>query len=363
MVERLAIMLHHGMGDVICALPALRAADQVLGAAGWFDVVVKSGLEASVLESVAWQGQMRILRYYPKSRWHRIADTVRLVLRLHLDRPRVFLAPHVSSPRMAEQLARLIGAPVNVLPAWPDEPAAMRIARQPGEHKADYYARFFAAAGVAMPKERLRFPTLPADAVGEPRLFIAPAVGAVAEQHKGWPPGHFARLISALIQQVPNLPLSLIAAPPERALLDGIVAMLPEEQRGQIDLLTPATPALAAAALVGARGVVTSCSGASHIGAWAGVPIIGIYGPTDPGFTGPYSQQVHVVRKGYACSPCYRTDFISGCGKPVCMTDIGVGDVLPAVRAVMDGQAPAPVPLLLTTQARHPDRHGFGRAA
>lgn len=360
MAERLAIMLHHGLGDVICALPALGAADQALGAAGRFDVVVKSEMEAGVLESVAWQGQMRIIRYYPKTRWQRIADTLRLAVRLRLARPGAFLAPHVTAPRMAERLARLIGSTVNVLPARPGEPAAMRIARRLGEHKAEYYARFFAAAGLAMPAERLRFPALPADTVGQSRLFIAPAVGAAAEQHKGWPAGHFARLISALLEQVPEAPLTLFAAPPERALLDDILSMLPEEQRSRVDLLTPATPALATAALVGARAVITSCSGASHLAAWAGVPIIGIYGPTDPGFTGPYSQRVHVVRKGYACSPCYRAYFISGCGTPVCMTDINVGDVLPAVRAALDGQPPAPVPALVATRARSPDLRVIG---
>lgn len=363
MAERIVIMLHHGLGDVICALPALRAADQALGAAGLFDVVVKSGLEAGVLESVAWQGRMQIVRYGPKKPLQRVVDTARLALRLRLARPRALLAPHVTAPRMAEKLASLVGAPVNVLPARQGESSATRIARKPGEHKADYYARFFAAAGIAMPRERLRFPDLTAKAAGEPRLFIAPAVGAVAEQHKCWPPRHFASLIRAILDQVPDVSLTLFAAPHELSVLEGIVTLLPVERRGRIDLLTPPTPALAAAALAGARGVVTSCSGASHLAAWAGVPIIGIYGPTDPGFTGPYSQQLHVVRKGYACSPCYRADFISGCGTPTCMTDISVDDVLPVVRAVLDGRAPAPLAAPTTTQAHRPNLHGPGQAA
>lgn len=364
MAKHFAIMLHHGLGDVICALPALWAADRHLGREGRFDIVVKSPLEAGVLRSVDWQGRMRVHYLNAGPPWRRIAHTLAVAIRLRAARPDVFLAPHVTSHDMAARLARLVGAPWAVLPAATED--ERHVAKVRGEHKTRYYARFLGKSGLPMDIDQLCFPPL-AQGGRQPdgglRLVLAPAVGAAGEQHKSWPAIHFSALANAMIERWPDARLVLFAAPPERPLLERVLAGVSEEKRSRVELLTPPAPELAAEALVGASCVVTSCSGASHLAAWADAPIVGIYGPTNPGFTGPFSSKLHVIRKGYACSPCYRADFISGCGTPVCMTDIMPGDVLPVVAATVAGLPPSVLPILETTHAIGPDRRIAGAVA
>jgi heptosyltransferase-2 len=72
-------------------------------------------------------------------------------------------------------------------------------------------------------------------------------------------------------------------------------------------------------------------SGAMHVAAAAGLPVIGIFGSTDPGGTAPVTPQFTLIREGVSCSPC----FLRSC--PVdhrCMTRIGVDSVFAAAQGV-----------------------------
>lgn len=72
---------------------------------------------------------------------------------------------------------------------------------------------------------------------------------------------------------------------------------------------------------------VTVDSGPMHIAAASGARIAALFGPTAPWRTGPYGKGHVIVRKGLACSPCFKRR----CERPVCMDDITVEDVLEAV--------------------------------
>lgn len=357
MTRRLAIMLHHGLGDVVCALPGLWAADQALGAGGVMHLVVKSSLEAGLLRAVPWSSEVRLSCLHGGTGLARLLSTFRIALGLRMERPDAFLAPHVTSPLLAARMAQLVGAPISVAPGSGSGTGKLRLSPDVGEHKARYYARFLKAAGLRFDLDALAFPPLPdraPDTGGLIRIILAPAVGAVLEQHKRWPEDRFAALADAIAARWPEARLELYGAPQERSILERVQALASARAQARMTLLTPATPALAAQSLSGAHCVVTSCSGASHLAAWADVPIVGVYGPTNPGFTGPFSGKLHVVRRALACSPCYRAEFISGCGTPVCMTGIRAADVLPAIAAAVTEQPPALMPVLHTTDARAP---------
>jgi len=52
-------------------------------------------------------------------------------------------------------------------------------------------------------------------------------------------------------------------------------------------------------------GLVISCdSGAMHLASATGAPVIAIFGPTDPRYTGPFGRNSAVITKGMDCSPC-----------------------------------------------------------
>lgn len=359
MHKRFAVMLHHGLGDVICALPALQAVDQALGRAAEIDLIVKSTLEAGVLASVPWRAAVRIHTLRAGQGVRRILGTLGLAWRLRQVHPTAFLAVHVTSIRLARAMARLVDAESSIVAGSGGVTRGeVGIEHRFGEHKVIRYARFFSAAGVPIDLDGLSFPSIAAARDGRTysarSIVVAPAVGAVTERHKQWPETRVVELVEGIARRWTESRILLVAAPSEAAVLQRVFDQLSGGARIRTHLQTPETPVFAAAAMVNAACVVTCCSGASHLAAWAGPPIVGIYGPTNPGYTGAYSRRLHVVRKELACAPCYRPGFLSGCVTPVCMTAVSASEVLDAIGRAIDGDIPPPVPFYATTGARRP---------
>ncbi len=80
------------------------------------------------------------------------------------------------------------------------------------------------------------------------------------------------------------------------------------------------------------KAVVSNDSGPLHIGAALGVPVVALFGPTEPGKTGPFgwehNRNLKVVRQKVPCSPCFRKK----CKDPLCMKEIQVETVFEAIR-------------------------------
>jgi lipopolysaccharide heptosyltransferase II len=73
--------------------------------------------------------------------------------------------------------------------------------------------------------------------------------------------------------------------------------------------------------------LITNDSGPMHVAAALGTPVVALFGPTDPGRTGPYGLGHRVLRSGIPCSPC----FSRRCVNPKaleCLTLISPGQVL-----------------------------------
>ncbi len=84
--------------------------------------------------------------------------------------------------------------------------------------------------------------------------------------------------------------------------------------------------------------VVTVDSGPMHIAAAVGTPVVALFGPTDPGKTGPFETtgtRHTVIRKELDCSPCFK----KRCAEPVCMTGITVAEVLGAVEQAAESKS------------------------
>lgn len=357
MSSRVAIFLHHGLGDLLCALPSLAAADAKLGSAGALDIVVKSKLEASVIQELAWQGQVSVFTLRSTPLLARLFETLWVALTLRRRRPSLLLTPHIRSAKSASAIARIIGAETSIIPAGEGLAATasdQHLSMRPGEHKVEYYSRYFATLLDLGQGDRLEFPSLPRRAsplAGGPRIVLAPAVGALNEQHKRWPKESFVTLADEIARKWPSATIELFAPKPDLDLLECIAAEVSDATRARLAIATPDTPLEAAAHLVGAHCVVTPCSGASHLAAWAGAPVVGLYGPTNPHVTGPYTRQLYIVRTQLPCSPCYRPDFISGCGAPICMSGLGVESVLLAMNSALQGDRPPQLEMIVTTNA------------
>jgi len=75
--------------------------------------------------------------------------------------------------------------------------------------------------------------------------------------------------------------------------------------------------------------LVTNDSGLMHAAAALGVPLVAVFGSTDPAATGPFTPQATVLHRPLPCSPCRRRT--CNLGYP-CLTAIGVEEVLAAAR-------------------------------
>ena len=80
------------------------------------------------------------------------------------------------------------------------------------------------------------------------------------------------------------------------------------------------------------RVFIANDSGPMHLAASAGVPVVAIFGSTDPKRTAPSSNCI-IVRNDVPCSPCFRRV----CNKEMeCMKKINVEDVMNAVGIAMN---------------------------
>lgn len=79
-----------------------------------------------------------------------------------------------------------------------------------------------------------------------------------------------------------------------------------------------------------ARYVITNDSGPMHIAAALNIPVIALFGPTNPVRTGPYGKNNIIVKSDIECAPCYKKN----CKRVKCMDNISVEKVYEAVMSI-----------------------------
>jgi heptosyltransferase-2 len=150
------------------------------------------------------------------------------------------------------------------------------------------------------------------------RCAIAP--GASYGAAKCWPPERFALLADRLISEC-SANVIFFGTPGEKE----IAARIRSNMKSRAISLVGETSMRDLAALFASCSVfIGNDSGAMHVAAAAGLPVIGIFGSTDPEGTAPVTKQFTLIREAVSCSPC----FLRRC--PVdhrCMTRITVDSV------------------------------------
>ncbi len=157
---------------------------------------------------------------------------------------------------------------------------------------------------------------------------IALAPGASFGETKRWPARHWIALGRALVAS--GRPVILLGGASEKELCAEIAHAIgqgADSMAGETGLRA-ALSILASVALA-----VSNDSGLMHLATAAGCPVVGIFGSTDPVWTGPLGGRSRVLHLGLPCSPCYSPR----CPTQIeCLRDISPQSVLEEIGRILD---------------------------
>jgi heptosyltransferase-2 len=132
-------------------------------------------------------------------------------------------------------------------------------------------------------------------------LRIAIGAGASYGSAKCWPPSRFAEVANRL-QSEAQADVILFGTSAE---LDVSKAISAEMRRTPLDLTGKTALADLPALLSQCHLFIGNDSGAMHVAAAVGLPIVAVFGPTDPLGTAPVTLRCSIVQQKPYCSPCF----------------------------------------------------------
>lgn len=178
-------------------------------------------------------------------------------------------------------------------------------------HQVDYYLHLLRALGVA---ESSRIPILQTTQLEEDAIrqrlreygiasgdrVVAINPGATYGSAKRWSTGRYAELADRLIESH-QAKVLILGGPGEEVIGREITAQMRHEAvmwSGRLAVRE------LMAVIRQADLLITNDSGPMHIAAAFGVPLVAIFGPTDPEVTSPVGENCVLLRHPVECSPC-----------------------------------------------------------
>lgn len=135
-----------------------------------------------------------------------------------------------------------------------------------------------------------------------PNAFrIAIGAGASYGSAKCWLPDRFAAVADRLTENS-DADVILFGTAGEKAVSSAIAAAM---RRPPIDLTGQTAIADLPALLAQCHLFVGNDSGAMHVAAAVGLPVVAVFGPTDPEGTAPVTPRCTIVQEKPYCSPCF----------------------------------------------------------
>jgi heptosyltransferase-2 len=160
---------------------------------------------------------------------------------------------------------------------------------------------------------------VPAQAIEDGRLLLAQhgwngstplialAPGAAYGKAKQWIPAHVVTLVSSLVVEG-GVACALVGSRGDAATTRAIRDAAPRECRSHVfDLAGATTLPVLAAVLSLSAACVSNDSGAMHLAAAVGVPVVGVFGPTNEQATSPLPRAgvaTEVLTHPVWCRPC-----------------------------------------------------------
>jgi heptosyltransferase-2 len=132
-------------------------------------------------------------------------------------------------------------------------------------------------------------------------LRVAVGAGASYGSAKCWPPDRFAKAINEILASA-DADVILFGTAGEAAVSSAIASQL---RPAPIDLTGKTAIADLPALLSQCHLFLGNDSGAMHVAAAVGLPVIAVFGPTDPDGTAPVTPRASIVQQRPYCSPCF----------------------------------------------------------
>jgi lipopolysaccharide heptosyltransferase I len=200
-------------------------------------------------------------------------------------------------------IARLARARVRLGPSYHREGAALFYTAVAGprnkrRHAVDENLDVIRHLGLTAPAPEfpLRFPAVPLDAP-RPRVGLVPVSRWAT---KNWPPESFAAA-AARLQREAGAAIVLFGSAADAPVCAAIAAGL---DRSALNLAGRTSLVEMGGYLQQMDAVIANDTGPLHMAAACGVPVIGIYGATDPVRTGPFGPRHRVLTADEPCRPC-----------------------------------------------------------
>jgi len=309
---RVVVRTTNWLGDIMIALPALRAIRERFPQ-GFLAVQIRENL-AEILAGVSWIDEVLPLS---KGRGiNGLGDRLRAIRQLRERRfDLAILFPNSFDsallPFLAHVPRRLGYARDGRGPLLTDpQPATAEIR---AIHQVRYYLELLRPLGVTEadeapvleipPQAEKRAEALLAELPGEGPI-LALAAGSAYGRAREWPEENFARLAQILAARH-GTRFVLVGAPREVDQCRKVVQLAGDLPGGGMLISAGrTTPADLAALLARCNGFFGNDSGAMHVAAAVGVPTLAIFGSTNPANTRPLGPRAEIFVSDRECSPC-----------------------------------------------------------
>ncbi|PWU06589.1 MAG: lipopolysaccharide heptosyltransferase II [Verrucomicrobia bacterium] len=154
--------------------------------------------------------------------------------------------------------------------------------------------------------------------------------GAEYGSAKRWP-AHCYREVVEKISQQTGLQWKIFGTAKDSSITQEIISGLPKDIIS--DLTGKTDMAQLISELVSVRLLLTNDTGTMHLASLLGVPVVAIFGSTEPLLTAPFGNRNRILRHQVECSPC----FLRTCPMDLrCMKEITVQQVTAAILEILD---------------------------
>lgn len=148
-----------------------------------------------------------------------------------------------------------------------------------------------------------------------------------------WPIAHYRKLAEELIAA--GYEVQIFGAPTDAWVLESFKGLNITNRVGELDLLGFVS------ALSSVEALVTHDSGPLHIGGLAGVPVFGLFGPTEGSWRFPFGNQGRVLQltEKLPCQPCYDGKNFAPCSENRCLSSLSPLRVFESIQQVLRSKA------------------------